>query len=1226
MNKNAIKKFAIEARKKLIDSVTDKAGMLGITEKSCSEPITKGPDFEVYQTVAGTEVTLNKRQCEQRRRLVSQIESRGFEAVVEEVAYTWFNRICAIRFMEVNDYLPNRVRVLSSEKEGKMEPDLVTQAPDVDLDLTVQEKEEIINWKMSGTSEDTDKMFGKLFLKQCHQLHDILPGLFEADSDYMELLFGISYTNKDDVIYMLVNPETGIPEQDFNVSTLDEEGNPTGQVEIIGWLYQYYNTELKDDTFAKLKKNVKITKERIPAATQLFTPDWIVRYMVENSVGKIWIEHLRAVDPSTDEKATAERFGWKYYLPEAEQEESVNVKLAEIRTTYKDLKPTDITCIDPCMGSGHILIAMFDVLMDIYESAGYDKREAAFEIVENNIHGLDIDQRAYQLAYFAVMMKGRGYNRRFLRGRDEKPVPKVYAIVESNEINRKHLQFFGTHLSEQERNLAVMQIEGLLDTFKDAREYGSILNVDACDWDVLEGFVDDLSTTGQISFESVGSEETQENLRKLVRVARNLGQKYDAVVTNPPYMSTGGMNAKLQKYVKTKYVNTKYDLYAVFIERCSSLLTMNGYCGMITQHTWMFLSRYEKMREIFNMRFINLTHLGARAFDEINGEIVQTVAFVITNKLVTDYSAKYIRLVDEGGESEKKVAFRNPKNLILAKQNEFMSIEGKPIAYWISKEELIDFNRGIPLKKVATPRVGIITGNNEKFIKYWWEVSNVKICYSIANYEESVQSEYKWYPYNKGGTAREWYGNRELVVEFKNGGKAIEKNAKKTGCFFFLGAQDVFFLEGITWNGLSSKKNTFRYSPEGTLFDSNKGPMLFCKNKDELYYLLALFNSKVTQKFLDILNPSISLQAGDFEKMPILFDADKAIEIIKKSKENIKLAKKDWDSYEISSDFLKHPLVTTNVLKSNGKIDACIKIWNEECTYRRKTIKCNSEELNEQFVTIYDLKNELNIDVKDDELTITDIDIKRDIRSFVSYAVGCMFGRYSLDEEGLIYAGSEWDSSRYKVFLPDDDNCIPITDEEYFSDDIVARFVEFVKVVYGADTLEENLDFIANALGNKGNTSREVIRNYFLKDFYADHLKVYQKRPIYWLFDSGKQNGFKALIYMHRYDADTVGRVRTDYLHRAQKYVETAMQSAQYTIENASSASEKSKATKAVTKYTKQLAEMKVYDEAIAHIANKRIEIDLDDGVKVNYENFQGVEVAQEGKKALKVDLLAKIK
>ena len=476
MNKNAIKKFAIDARNKLIASVTDKAGMLGITPDNCSEVITKGADFEVYKTAAGTEVTLSKKQCEQRRKLVDQIHARGFEAVVEEVAYTWFNRICAIRFMEVNDYMyPVRVRVLSSEKEGKNEPDVVTMAPDIDWDFTDKEREEIIDDKMNNRLDD---LFRMLFIKQCNLLHEVLPGLFEETEDYTEMLLNISFTNEDDVIRMLVDEKKGIPEEDFNVNTIGEDGQPTGQVEIIGWLYQYYNTELKDDTFAKLKKNVKITKERIPAATQLFTPDWIVRYMVENSVGRIWIEHLRAVDPSTDEKATAEKFGWKYYLPEAEQEEAVNVKLAEIRTTYKDLKPTDITCIDPCMGSGHILIAMFDVLMDIYESAGFDKREATFDIVENNIHGLDIDQRAYQLAYFAVMMKGRGYNRRFLRGRDGKPEPKVYAIVESNEINRNHLQFFGTHLSEMERNLATMQIEGLLDTFKDAREYGSILNVE----------------------------------------------------------------------------------------------------------------------------------------------------------------------------------------------------------------------------------------------------------------------------------------------------------------------------------------------------------------------------------------------------------------------------------------------------------------------------------------------------------------------------------------------------------------------------------------------------------------------------------------------------------------------------------------------------------------------------------------------------------------------------
>ena len=1211
MNKNAIKKFAIEARKKLIDSVTDKAGMLGITEKSCSEPITKGPDFEVYQTVAGTEVTLNKRQCEQRRRLVSQIESRGFEAVVEEVAYTWFNRICAIRFMEVNDYLPNRVRVLSSEKEGKMEPDLVTQAPDVDLDLTAQEKEEIINWKMSGTSEDTDKLFGKLFLKQCHQLHDILPGLFEADSDYMELLFGISYTNKDDVIYMLVNPESGIPEADFNVSTLDEEGNPTGQVEIIGWLYQYYNTELKDDTFAKLKKNVKITKERIPAATQLFTPDWIVRYMVENSVGRIWIEHLRAVDPSTDEKATAERFGWKYYLPEAEQEESVDVKLAEIRTTYKNLKPTDITCIDPCMGSGHILIAMFDVLMDIYESAGYDKREAAFEIVEHNIHGLDIDQRAYQLAYFAVMMKGRGYNRRFLRGRDEKPEPKVYAIVESNEINRNHLQFFGTHLSEQERNLAVMQVEGLLDTFKDAREYGSILNVDACDWDVLERFVDDLGTTGQISFESVGSEETQESLRKLVRVAKNLGQKYDAVVTNPPYMGANGMSNILADYLKQNYPDTKSDMSTVFMEKTIIMCKTNGLVSMINIPVWMFLSTYEKMRKslIAENTLTNMLHFGRGIF----GSDFGTTSFVVRKGRLNSYIGSYRRLFKKQGAVDsiqiKREWFFEGIGKYYSTQDRFSNIPGQPIAYWMSDSVENDFKIGVVLSKVADIKQGLKTGDNEKFLRLWFEIDATKF---------SVKGGKKWFPCNKGGDYRRWYGNNDYVLNWENDGYEL-KNFRHPDGRLKSRPQNLQyqFKEGLTYTNISSSKFGIRYCPEGFAFDA-AGSMIFT-DKDQLLYLLGLLSSNAILVFMGILSPTMSFEVGQISSVPFIKEKNDKINVL--VQENIELARNEYDSFEYSWNFKCHPLV-----KDSGKIEVIYSRWDNDCNLRYEKLKNNEEELNAEYIRIYRLESAISSIVDDKDITLRRADLQRDIKSLISYFVGCIFGRYSLEEEGLVYAGGEWDINRYKTFIPDADNCIPITDEEYFSDDIVGRFVEFVKIVYGADTLEENLDFIANALGNKGDTSREVIRNYFLKDFYADHLKVYQKRPIYWLFDSGKQNGFKALIYMHRYDADTVGRVRTDYLHRAQKYVETAMQSAQYTIDNASSASEKSKATKAVTKYTKQLAEMKIYDEAIAHIANKRIEIDLDDGVKVNYAKFQGVEVAQEGKKALKVDLLAKLK
>lgn len=539
MNKNAIKKFAIEARKKLIASVSDRAGMFGITPEGCSEPVTKGTDFEVYKTIAGTEVTLSKAQCEQRRKLKEQVEARGFEAVVEEVAYTWFNRICAIRFMEVNDYLPTRVRVLSSEKEGKNEPDIVTQAPDVDLDFTDKEREYILDCKMNNKLDDLFKM---LFIKQCNKLSEILPELFEATEDYTEMLLNVSYTNKDDIIYMLVNQETGIPEADFNVSTIGEDGQPTGQVEIIGWLYQYYNTDLKDDTFAQLKKNIKISKERIPAATQLFTPDWIVRYMVENSVGRLWIEHLRAVDPTINEKEVAEKFGWKYYLPEAEQQADVNVKLAEIRISYKDLKPEDITCIDPCMGSGHILVAMFDVLMDIYKSAGYSERDAALEIVEHNIYGLDIDKRAYQLAYFAVMMKGRGYNRRFFK---KLVHSNVHVIKESNTIKRKQLELFGARLNEQERKNVLNQLYALLEIMTDAREYGSILKLDNFNLELLYQFAKEFSSVGQITFETLGIEETQRQILELLDVAEVMIQKYDVVITNPPYMAISNGNVKL---------------------------------------------------------------------------------------------------------------------------------------------------------------------------------------------------------------------------------------------------------------------------------------------------------------------------------------------------------------------------------------------------------------------------------------------------------------------------------------------------------------------------------------------------------------------------------------------------------------------------------------------------------------------------------------------------------
>ena len=1248
MNKNAIKKFAIDARNKLIASVTDKAGMLGITPDNCSEAVTKGADFEVYKTAAGTEVTLNKKQCEQRRKLVDQIHARGFEAVVEEVAYTWFNRICAIRFMEVNDYMyPVRVRVLSSEKKStvsglvKNEPDVVTMAPDIDWDFTDEERKEIIDAKMNNRLDD---LFRMLFIKQCNLLHEVLPGLFEETEDYTEMLLNISFTNEDDVIRMLVD---GIDEKDFNITTVDEDGKAAGQVEIIGWLYQYYNTEPKNKAFAK---KTKITKEEVPAVTQLFTPDWIVRYMVENSLGRMWVEG------HPDDKLKSK---WKYYLDEAEQEESVQQELNKIKAEYATLKPEDIKLIDPCMGSGHILVYAFDVFMQIYENAGWSQRDAAQSIIQNNIYGLDIDDRAAQLSYFAVLMKARQYDRRILtRGIG----PNVYAVQESNGINRGQLKYFGTGLIDAEKNAAVSQIEELLNTLDDAKEYGSLLNVKYYDWELLEKFVENTDTESQISFDTFGLDETAEQLKRLIRIGKLMAQKYEIVATNPPYAGTSNLSAKMNNFVKKNYPDSKADLFAVFIERCGEMLKKNGYQAMITQHAWMFLSSFEKLRVKLQQRtIVNMAHLGTRAFEEIVGEVVQTTSFVICNKNIQFYIGIYCRLVEPKTQNGKEKMFLNEEGRVKFKQNNFVKIPGIPIAYWVNENLINKFEQNNKLEAYGISRAGLSTGNNEKYMRVWYELSLDSIGFNFKSQEEYVSDDKKYVPCNKGGSYRKWYGNNEYVINWSN---PLEFHRPRTTYM------DLYFKDAITWSVITSENFSSRYYEKGFLFD-HAAASFFCYEKKEECCILAYLNSKVTQYVLNLINPTINTGSDVLLRIPV----DRLVlkkEIDRMAKRNIILSKEDWDSFETSWDFKFHPLISVisqnrALFDDTTDIDLaeCYTGWENECNERFNQLKANEEELNRIFIDIYGLQDELTPEVEDKDVTVRKADLQRDIKSLISYAVGCMFGRYSLNEEGLVLAGQPFESHFFEAsapvcgtgfagapgasvpigefyyktdegvkkctYNPDKDNIIPICDEEYFSDDIVSRFCEWVKTVYGEKSLETNLDFIAKALGNKGNTSREVIRNYFLNDFFKDHCNTYSvtgsgKRPIYWLFDSGKQNGFKALIYMHRYDADTVGRVRTDYLHKAQKYVETAMQSAQYTIDNATSASEKSKATKAITKYTKQLAEMRIYDEAIAHVANQRIEIDLDDGVKVNYAKFQGVEVAQEGKKALKVDLLAKLK
>ena len=648
MNKTAIKNFAIWARNKLIADISYRAGLMGITAEGIHAALPQSTgQTEFYDIGTAEPYAITGTAIRQRRHLAELIQRKekdtdyktAYKYIIEEVAYTWFNRLIAVRFMEVNDYLPSHIRVLSSES-GKMEPDLVTMPFDADLEFTNAEQQIVLELK---NANKLDEVFRLLFIKQCNALNDILPALFEKTNDYTELLLNLSVIDQDGVVYHLVHD---IPEEDFDV----ERG---GQVEIIGWLYQYYNTEPKNEAFAK---KGKITKEEVPAVTQLFTPDWIVRYMVENSLGRLWLEG----HPDGNLKA-----GWKYYLEEAEQEPEVLVQLAEMRAEYTKLNPEDIKVIDPCMGSGHILVYAFDVLMQIYESAGYGQREAAKSILENNLYGLDIDDRAFQMAYFAVMMKARQYNRRILNCEYK---PNVYSIQESNGINRDQLKYFGFGLKELEKNIAIAQMNGLLDTFKDAKEYGSILTVDQYDWDLLSRFVSSSEMSGQMSMYTIGLDDTAEELEQMIAQGRILAQKYHVTSTNPPYMSSGNFSEKLQKLIKRKYPACKSDLYAVFIERCSELISQIGYCSMITMHTWMFLSRYECMREEFNKRFVNMVHLGARAFDEISGEVVQTVAFVLSKQVANEYCGKYIRLVEYFGEREKEREFHKLRNLTIAKR------------------------------------------------------------------------------------------------------------------------------------------------------------------------------------------------------------------------------------------------------------------------------------------------------------------------------------------------------------------------------------------------------------------------------------------------------------------------------------------------------------------------------------------------------------------------------
>lgn len=1133
MNKNAIKNYAVWARTELMKQVAQKAYEYDVTESSL-------PGYNT-DNVNGRLLTGDEKK--QLNELITEVKKNGYEHVIEEVAYTWFNRFIALRYMEVNNYLPQRIRVFTNDN-NEFKPDLLTDAIHVELDGL--DKQKVFDYIEENKQEE---LYKYLLLTLCNDMNQYLPDMFTSIKDYKTLLFPDNLLKEDSVLAKLI---TDIDEDSW-----------TDQVQIIGWLYQYYNSELKD--IVMKKKNY--TKDDIPAATQLFTPDWIVRYMTENSLGRLWLDGHPDFDHSE----------WKYYLEEAKQEPEVIEQLNKIKEEHAKLKPEDIKVIDPCMGSGHILVYAFDVLMDIYRDAGFSDRDAAKSILENNLYGLEIDERAYHLAYFALMMKARSYNRRILNKKTK------FNLIEIREPIAPLKPEFEQYLDKY-TDLA----HYLVNVFQDAKEFGSILNLDCTveQLNNLKSHLDELKEEAINKDLVVQSEvdELNDLLKPLIKQAKLLVQKYDVVITNPPYMAP---DAKQKSYVQKNYPDSKSDFFAIFIEKCHSLTKKNAYQAMITMHSWMFLSSFEKLRNklLINNTIINMAHLGARAFEDIGGEVVQTTAFVFDNVNIKGYQSNFKRLVDYNSQDAKEEEYLKDENLYTSSATNFSKIPGSPIAYWCGNFNIFNFDT---IKTYYESGGRNKTHNNELYVRKWWEIANTE----------------RWQPYDNGGDFRHWYGNNTDLVDWSV--EAKQEYASHGGLY----NQRFCGKRGICWNLITSYKNGFRIKVATHHYSSGAPTIISKKDENYDFYILAFLNSVVSTYVLNMFNPTLNTTVGDVLQLPLKINNKEKVN--EKVQKLLTVSQSDWDSFETSWDFKVHPLVKNHV----STISEAYNLWSDECESRFNTLKSNEEELNRIFIDIYGLQDELDPYVEDKDVTVRKADLVRDIKSFISYAVGCMFGRYSLDVEGLAYAGGEWNSSKYSTFIPDADDIIPICDEEYFEDDIVTRFVEFVRVVYGSDTLEDNLSFIANALGGKG-APRDVLRNYFLNDFFKDHCNTYQvtgsgKRPVYWLFDSGKKNGFKALVYIHRYAPDLIARMRTGYIHPQQARYRTQVELLQSQIDDASSTSERVKLSKQLKKINEQLLELNKYEEVVHHWADKMEPMDLDDGVKANYAKFQ--------------ELLAKIK
>ena len=1142
MEKASIIEFSNKVRDRLYEETKNRAANYGIFPDKIQDV---DKEFEDSIVIGGR--VFNRKIKKQREQLVREVREKGYVQLIDEVTYTWFNRFVALKFMEVNGYLPGNVKVFSSNEPRKTEPDILSKS--LKLDFLNIDRNAIIDLKSAGKDEE---LYKYLTLSLCNYLNKIMPFLFENIEDHTELLFPDKLLHTDSIL------------RDINTIIKDEDWK---EVEVIGWIYQDYINPRKDKVFADLAKNIKISKENIPAATQLFTPKWIVKYLVENSVGRLWLES----NPNKDLQAK-----FRYFI---EQETRLPEK--------KISSPEDISVIDPAKGSGHILVYAFEVLYEIYRSQGYLESEIAPLILNKNLYGLEIDDRAAQLAGFALMMKARMYDKELF---NKELSLNLCAIQETREV---------CTLSKEK----YPELCRLWDFFIEAKNYGSILKVEGFDFERMKVEVKLLKKEGTLDSVFVGSK-----LEQLVKQARLMSRKYDCVVTNPPYMGSGGMNSKLSNFIKKQYPETKSDLFAVFIEKCLDFTIEKGFTSMITMQSWMFLSSFEKLRVkiLDKFKIDTMVHLGPRAFDSISGEVVSTTAFVIENVQNLEHKGAYLRLIDGRNEAEKEAELKAKKSdPFYVSAADFKKIPGSPIAYWVSERMREVFSEGKKFSEIAISEGQNITGDNERFIKFFWEVEGQK-----------TGKHNKWVLTAKGGSFRRWYGSIIDVMDWSESARDHYKKDKIAR----IQPKHLWFRKGITWNLVTSTGTGFRLISEDNLFNKAGPTLLFDEQNEALIsYLLALLNSKIVFELLKIMNPTINTNIAELLNIPLIIKNKELIDSI--SNNNISIAKSDWDSFETSWDFTTPPLLRSDYHRPTIR-ETYTKLRSH---WHKMTLEMQrlEEENNRIFIEAYGLQDELTLEVPLSEITLIcnpnyryngkkseeemEMLLLTDtIKEFISYTVGCMFGRYSPDKEGLILANKGETIKDYlsKVsapsFIPDDDNIIPILEDEYFKDDIVSRFKEFLKITFGADALSENLDFIAGALSKTkkgGESSEKIIRDYFLKSFFKDHTRTYQKRPIYWLFTSGKGRGFNALVYMHRYDKTLLAKMRTDYLLELEAKLDARI----------AMLSESPRDKQEKERLGKLMQELVAYDEKLNNKALGFIDIDLDDGVTANYAKFEGL-------------------